>query len=687
MLEEIFQGFVEWGYGLVLECWEYFSSVLLDMMSMDFAYLKTHIPVIDTIMQLMLGIGWALLLGNLVFQALKSMISGLGFEGEDPKLLFTRTFVFAFLLMASPQICEIGLNITQTIIDILQVPDAVNITFADDASFGGLAAAWILVVICGVIVMFKVLGLIIEMAERYIILALLTITAPLAFGMGGSRNTSDIFTGWCRMFGSMCFVMVMNVVFFKMLLSVLSFYPSGLDVLPWMLLVLGIVKVAKKIDAIVTRIGLNPAITGDSLGRTPGMLTYAVIRAATRRVVQTAGKNAGGGARGTSPKTPPGGGPRTGSGGYYGNRTQHAGQTAGTQNASRQDTSKQQSGTQSVGQNASDAFHSATRSNTAQQEPSAWQSSPWAAEQPGSTRPGAESRAKMNSGFGNQAAKRSAVPPGTRRAASHIRQTNSGIAGISGTPKTGQAGQRASSTYGTAGTTASGMRAQSGGSAQSPGGASSARAGSRFVQSVQQSAHDGDVSTVQHANQQQNISVGVPAQGQQHDSGTAGTRYTAHSASMPKNTSAGTAGTGTFQSQQATGKSPATARQSSAFSAATGASVRHGRNAAQTVASAPPPAKAVAEQRTVRQEGPTTMGGAAPRAPGTAGMNGRVSGVGPQNRSSVQPYERVRSNPRPAVAADSGKMASAATAQQEKAQSSRRQSNRKQQGGAERGKR
>ena len=161
MLELIFRGFVEWSYGLVLECWEYFSSALLGVMSMDFAYLKSHIPVLAEIQQILLAVGWALLIGNLVFQALKSMTTGLGFEGEDPKLLFTRTFVFAFLLLASPQICEIGLNMTQTIINYLDIPDAVNITFAEESWFGGLAAARILVVICGLIVMFKVFGLII----------------------------------------------------------------------------------------------------------------------------------------------------------------------------------------------------------------------------------------------------------------------------------------------------------------------------------------------------------------------------------------------------------------------------------------------------------------------------------------------------------------------------------------------
>ena len=152
MLELLFQGFIEWIYGLILECWEYFASVLFDLMSLDFAYLREHMPVIDTIRQIMLGVGWALLIGNLVFQATRGMAAGLGFDAEDPKLLFTRTFAFSFLLVASPQICELGLNMTSTVIELLQMPDAVDVTFADEASFGGLTGSWLLVVICGIIV-------------------------------------------------------------------------------------------------------------------------------------------------------------------------------------------------------------------------------------------------------------------------------------------------------------------------------------------------------------------------------------------------------------------------------------------------------------------------------------------------------------------------------------------------------
>ena len=356
MLELIFQGFAEWAYELVLECWEYFSTALLDIMSMDYAYMKSHVPVMDDIIQVLMAVGWALLIGNLVFQALKSMMSGLGFEGEDPKLLFTRSFVFSFLLLASPQICEIGLSITARIIDLLQVPTAVHVTLVDKSVFGTLTASWLLAILFGIIIIFKTLRLLLEIAEQYVILAVLTMTVPLAFAMGGSKSTADIFSGWCRMYGSMCLLMVTNVIFFKMLLSVLSTVPSGLDVFLWIVLILTLVKVARKADAIITRIGLNPAITGDSLGRPlPGALTYMVVRSATSRITKSVGKSAGGRGSGfSSGASPSGRGPRTG--GPFG-----GGRFAGYTASGFYQKAQQQSAQQGAGERAC-----ASRSDTVQ---------------------------------------------------------------------------------------------------------------------------------------------------------------------------------------------------------------------------------------------------------------------------------------------------------------------------------
>ena len=461
MLELIFQGFIEWTYGLVLEAWEFFSSALLDIMSMDFDYLRSHVPVIDTISEVMLAAGWAILIGNLVFQAVKSMMSGLGFEGEDPKLLFTRTFVFAFLLLASPQICNICLDMTSSIMELMEMPDAVNITLAEEATFGGLAVAWLLVVICGIIVMFQSFKLIFEMAERYFILAMLTICSPLAFGTGGSRTTSDLFSGWCRMYGSMCFLMVLHVVFVKMLLSVLSYCPSGLDVLPWMVLVLTIVKVAKKADALIARIGLNPAMTGDSLGRSfPGALTYAIVRSAASQVTKSMGKS-GGGRKGGTSGAPAGGsggpkpaGPTAGGGrsaaasGTAGTSTSHA-QTANTQNqtqqvnnqqnashsASQTQTATQQHGaTQGIQQGGVVLQSGSQQSNSAQ---SKVQQSASSMSQIGAGSPSSTSQ-KSNTVSG-PSSRNSSVPPGTRRAPSHVKAASMSPAadkpGVSGSQK------------------------------------------------------------------------------------------------------------------------------------------------------------------------------------------------------------------------------------------------------------
>ena len=405
MLELLFQGFIEWIYGLILECWEYFASVLFDLMSLDFAYLREHMPVIDTIRQIMLGVGWALLIGNLVFQATRGMAAGLGFDAEDPKLLFTRTFAFSFLLVASPQICELGLNMTSTVIELLQMPDAVDITFADEASFGGLTGSWLLVVICGIIVMFQTFKLIMEMAERYFILAVLTITSPLAFGMGGSRNTSDIFNGWCRMFGSMCLLMATNVMFVKMLLSVLSYYPSGLDVLPWMVLVVTIVKVAKKADSILARIGLNPAMTGDPLGRGfPGAMTMMVVRSMVSNAAHTLGRNGNqprSGSGNSKPNAPTG--PRSGGAGSASNvnAPSHA-------NGYHHSTSAQQnSANPAFNQESISAQTVAAQTDTVQS----------ATEKMAGAFPQA---APAGTGKQPNSTRKTAVPPGTRRAPGHV---------------------------------------------------------------------------------------------------------------------------------------------------------------------------------------------------------------------------------------------------------------------------
>lgn len=263
---------------------------LLTLLRADTSYFASRVPIIKEIATILLAVGWALLIGNLAYQALRSMVSGVGIEAEDPTRLFLRTAMFSFLLVCARQICNIGLSLTAVIMRLLQMPRAVSFTPFDEDFFSLLPnAGWLVVIVVNVYVQWQIIKLFFEVAERYVILCTLVYCAPLAFAMGGSKSTAEIFRGWLRMFASMCTLMVLNVMFVKMLLSAMSNSPTGIAIVPWVMLITGIVRTAKKIDSIILRIGLNPASTGDPLGHhhIPGMLSALMFHHAAEFIKNT----------------------------------------------------------------------------------------------------------------------------------------------------------------------------------------------------------------------------------------------------------------------------------------------------------------------------------------------------------------------------------------------------------------
>ena len=263
---------------------------LMTLLRVDTSYFASRVPVIKDIATILLAVGWALLIGNLAYQALRSMVSGVGIEAEEPGRLFLRTAMFSFLLVCSRQICDIALGLSAVIMRMLEVPKAVTFTPFNEDFFSELPnAGWLVVIVVNVYIQWQIIKLFFEVAERYVILCVLIYCAPLAFAMGGSKSTAEIFRGWLRMFASMCTLMVLNVMFVKMLLSAMSNSPTGVAIVPWIMLITGIVRVAKKMDSIILRIGLNPAITGDPLGHhhVPGMLSAMLVHHAASFIKNT----------------------------------------------------------------------------------------------------------------------------------------------------------------------------------------------------------------------------------------------------------------------------------------------------------------------------------------------------------------------------------------------------------------
>ena len=295
MLTGILQGLVQWIYGLFLDLISYCANALLDVMSTDLEFFETSVPIVPSLYKIFVAVGWGLLIGNMAFQSMKAMFAGFGIETESPYILMLRTFLFGTLLIFSKDICDIGLSISKNVIDLLGIPDSVTITMPTEAYFSG-NSSWLLVIIIGFILGFQLIKLFFEIAERYVVVAVLTLLMPMGLAMGGSKSTKDICSGYMRMYASMLVLMVTNVLFLKLILSALAAMPTGTMVLPWCLLIVGLAKTARKTDELIARIGMNPAMTGDPLGRGRGLMTTLIVA----RTIMAARRNGAGTRNNTS---------------------------------------------------------------------------------------------------------------------------------------------------------------------------------------------------------------------------------------------------------------------------------------------------------------------------------------------------------------------------------------------------
>ena len=299
MINLILKDLVLWLFGLFLDLMNYCADALLGLMNTDLSYFESNVPIILKLYGVFVAIGWGFLIGNCAFQCLKAMFAGLGFETESPAILLVRTFLFGFLLIMSKQVCEIGLSIGKTLMELIGLPEKASITFPDDSMFPDLTSSWLLIVIIGVLIGAQLIKLFFEIGERYVVVAILTLFSPIAFAMGGSRSTKDICSGFIRTYASMILLLVSNVLFLKLIYSALSSMPDGVMILPWTVLIVGIARVARKADNLLSKIGLNPSFTGDPLGNGMGkavafMAARSILSSATHsanRHSNIAGKN------------------------------------------------------------------------------------------------------------------------------------------------------------------------------------------------------------------------------------------------------------------------------------------------------------------------------------------------------------------------------------------------------------
>jgi len=176
-----------------------------------------YFPMAEVLYNVFVAIAIGLILLNLVWQLFRNFGIVIGSEVEDPVKLTIRSVIAIFLVYYCDEIVNFVLQIGGTpyswIVDeALPSLDFSNfnsqiITIVNIVS-GGSATLIGLIVI--VVLAWNYLKLLLEAAERYIVLAVLVFTAPMAFAMWANKSTISIFNSWCRMLGGQIFLLIMN---------------------------------------------------------------------------------------------------------------------------------------------------------------------------------------------------------------------------------------------------------------------------------------------------------------------------------------------------------------------------------------------------------------------------------------------------------------------------------------------
>lgn len=225
----ILDGIVEWIAEQVMYGLDLINTSVLGALGCDMAVFLRYFPAAETMYDVFVALAIGLILLIWVWNLFKNFGLGAGTEAEDPIKLTIRAVMFIFLAYYADKIVDTVLEIGGTPYDWILTSALPSLDFASFSSvlltiIGVCAngAVALIVLILVLILAWNYLKLLFEAAERYVLLGVMVFTAPVAFAMGASQATSNIFKSWCRMFAGQVFLLLMNAWCLRLFVSMVG---------------------------------------------------------------------------------------------------------------------------------------------------------------------------------------------------------------------------------------------------------------------------------------------------------------------------------------------------------------------------------------------------------------------------------------------------------------------------------
>ena len=284
-LSWIFESIVNWVASIVTSIMDAVSGIFLNALGTDMTAMEQYFPFVTEAFFIFQYTAWALLFLITVWQLFR-VFGGPVTEAENPWLLLVRSAIFAILIGYAKPIFLLALDIARApytaLMDATMDPGSFTFAGVEQVLQNGLSTLVSTITVIGpllTIILMISLGwnyfkMLLECVERYVVVGVLCYTSPLAFSMGGSKTTNNVFKGWTRMVGSQLLLLVLNIWFLRAFNSTVGQFIGNGGALStgqgsiflWMFVALAFLKTAQKFDSYLAVMGLNVAQTGSSMG-------------------------------------------------------------------------------------------------------------------------------------------------------------------------------------------------------------------------------------------------------------------------------------------------------------------------------------------------------------------------------------------------------------------------------------
>ncbi|MBQ9839810.1 MAG: hypothetical protein IJO56_10035, partial [Oscillospiraceae bacterium] len=285
MLDWIFEGIVGWVSSIASQLLDAVSGLFLEALGTDMTAMEEYFPFVTKAYGVMQVTAYAILILIVLWQLFRAF-GGPITEAENPWHLVVRGALFGFLIGYAKPIFAACLTIARapytSLMDLTMTGEDFTFAGVEQALTNGLTTLVATASVVGLILILILLialgwnyfKLLLETVERYIVVGVLCYTSPLAFSMGASKSTSNVFKSWCRMVGSQLLLLVMNVWFLRGFASSMGQFIGNGGALTtgkgsiflWMFCALAYLKCAQRFDSYLASMGLNVAQTGSSMG-------------------------------------------------------------------------------------------------------------------------------------------------------------------------------------------------------------------------------------------------------------------------------------------------------------------------------------------------------------------------------------------------------------------------------------